>query len=304
MIALLLICALFGCNEEAQNESVASSESEKSDASEHQEEIKTIENGHIYGKITDKIEPDILVLESGTVRFKNDYGEKVYIVTDKYDDWNEDDEIEVLFTRFTPGNESNPTRIYADRIMVLELCAKPIVYFYPEEETVCSVELVLNGELTCTYPEYKENGWSNFVAYPDGTLVFPDGKSYYALYWEGIHNVEWDFSKGFCVSGEKTAEFLEWALDSLGLTRREANEFIIYWLPLMENNRYNVISFQTSAYTDSAVLNVTPTPDTLLRVFMTYYESDVAVDIEPQTLTPTERNGFTIVEWGGSKVER
>ena len=48
---------------------------------------------------------------------------------------------------------------------------------------------------------------------------------------------QYDLSKGFCVKGEDTAAFLEGALEQLGLTRREANEFIVYWLPLMEQNQ-------------------------------------------------------------------
>lgn len=179
---------------------------------------------------------------------------------------------------------------------------KPILYFYPEEPTVCSVELTLDGRLTCTYPDY-EKGWENFTAYPDGTLIFPDGKEYYALYWEGLQNTQWDFSKGFCVSGEDTITFLEWALAEQGLTAREANEFIIYWAPLMQENPYNVISFQTTAYTDTAVLRVTPSPDAILRVFMAYYPSSTQVEIQPQTFDGFEREGFTVVEWGGSKVE-
>ena len=70
----------------------------------------------------------------------------------------------------------------------------------------------------------------------------------------------------------------------------------------MENNEYNVISFQTSAYTDTTQLEITPAPDTLLRVFMAYYPSDTDVDIEPQSFAPATRNGFTVVEWGGSRV--
>ena len=70
----------------------------------------------------------------------------------------------------------------------------------------------------------------------------------------------------------------------------------------MEGNPYNVISFQTTAYTDTAVLEITPTPDTLIRVFMAYIPSDVAVDIPAQTFEAVERVGFTAVEWGGSHV--
>ena len=179
---------------------------------------------------------------------------------------------------------------------------KPIIYFYPEYPTVCSAKVELNGKLTCTYPEHGNEGWQNFTAYPDGTLIFPDGKEYYALYWEGIQNTKFDFSCGFCVRGEDTVEFLEWALAAQGLTRREANEFIMYWLPRMQENKYNVISFQTSAYTDTAALNITPVPDSILRVFMAYYPSSVEVDIEPQAFEPFIRDGFTVVEWGGTEI--
>jgi hypothetical protein len=180
---------------------------------------------------------------------------------------------------------------------------KPVIYLYPEAPTSVSVKLTLKGRLTCTYPDY-DKGWQDFTAHPDGTLIFPDGKEYYCLYWEGIQDTVWDFSKGFCVKGSDTAAFLEWALAEQGLTPREANEFIIYWLPLMQNNPYNVISFQTDAYTDTAVLEITPTPDSLLRVMMAYYPSDEAVEIAPQELAGFERDGFTVVEWGGSLVKK
>ena len=180
--------------------------------------------------------------------------------------------------------------------------AKPIIYLYPTTETVCSVKLDYNGTLTCTYPEY-ENGWDNFTAYPDGTLVFEDGRQYYALFWEGISNAEYDFSKGFCVKGSDTAEFLYDILKKAGLNDKETNEFIIYWLPRMQNNTYNLISFQTTAYTENAKLTVTPEPDTVIRVFMAYKPLQKPVEIEPQTIETPQRNGFTVVEWGGSEIK-
>ena len=178
---------------------------------------------------------------------------------------------------------------------------KPVIYLYPETPTEVSVKLTIDGKLTCTYPAY-DKGWDNFVAHPDGTLIFPDGKEYYCLYWEGIQNMDCDFTRGFCVRGEDTAAFLEWALTEQGLTPREANEFIIYWLPRMESNPYNVISFQPEAYTEGAVLEIAPNPDSLLRVFMAYYPTDEAVEIPAQEFTPFERVGFAVVEWGGCEL--
>ena len=176
--------------------------------------------------------------------------------------------------------------------------AKPVLYLYPEAETDVTVKLDYDGQLTCTYPAYRA-GWT-VTAEPDGTLTDEKGMTYNYLYWEGEADTAWDFTKGFCVRGEDTAAFLEDALSRLGLTRREANEFIIYWLPRMEANAWNLISFQGQNYTDSAKLTVSPAPDTVIRVFMAWKGLDAPVEIEPQTLTAPERTGFTVVEWGGS----
>ena len=178
---------------------------------------------------------------------------------------------------------------------------KPVLYLYPEEETLVSVKLDFNGELTSVYPAYRD-GWT-VIAQPDGTLTDPDtGREYYCLFWEGESDVDYDLSSGFVVPGEETAAFLEEALAQLGLTDREAQEFIIYWLPRMEDNSYNLISFQKERYTDNAVLTIDPAPDTLLRVFMAWKGLDEPVQVEPQELEPVERTGFTVVEWGGAQV--
>jgi len=178
---------------------------------------------------------------------------------------------------------------------------KPVIYLYPEEETEVSVKLDFNGELTSTYPAY-ENGW-NVIAQPDGTLTDPaTGREYYCLFWEGISYADYDLSEGFVVAGEDTEEFLEASLQKLGLTDQEANEFIIYWLPRMEHNAYNLISFQGVAYTESAVLTIDPAPDTLLRVFMVFKPLAEPIEIPTQELTAMERTGFTAVEWGGAEI--
>lgn len=183
----------------------------------------------------------------------------------------------------------------------LTTAAKPVIYLYPEQKTAVTATLDYDGELICTYPAY-DNGWK-VTASPDGTLTDGSGQSYNYLYWEGITDAQYDFSQGFCVPGQDTAAFLEDALSQLGLTRREANEFIVYWLPLMEGNPYNLISFQGEAYTRGAQLSISPAPDTMLRVFMAWQPMQESVEIEPQILTAPERTGFTVVEWGGSQVE-
>ena len=182
---------------------------------------------------------------------------------------------------------------------------KPVIYLYPEEETDVHVELELTeSDLATTYPKYN-NGW-DVTAYPDGTLLNKaDGSHHRYLFWDAVNcRTHFDFSKGFCVAGSDTESFLKEKLSDMGLTESEMNEFIVYWLPRMERNKYNLISFQDEAYTNSAKLHITPTPDSICRVFMTYVPLENEVDIEPQQLTSFDRNGFTVVEWGGCEIVR
>ena len=103
---------------------------------------------------------------------------------------------------------------------------KPVIYLYPEQAQEVYVQLELDGEFTCTYPEY-DNGWK-VKAYPDGTLRDQvTGKEYNYLFWEGTSETEYDLSRGFVVEGKDTAGFLEEKLAYLGLNEKERNEFIV-----------------------------------------------------------------------------
>ena len=199
----------------------------------------------------------------------------------------------------TVEEDNKTATVYPDAV-----AAKPVIYLYPEEETDVRVELELTeAELSTTYPKYN-NGW-DVTASPDGSILNKaDGTHHKYLFWDAVKcRTRFDFSEGFCVAGKDTESFLREKLTYMGLTEEEMNEFIVYWLPLMEHNAYNLISFQSEAYTNSAKLNITPTPDSLLRVFMAYVPLEEAVDIQPQQLQTFERKGFTVVEWGGSEIK-
>jgi hypothetical protein len=184
---------------------------------------------------------------------------------------------------------------------------KPVIYLYPETQTEVNVKLELDGKVTYSYPEYNNAiGWT-VTAKPDGQLTDKDGNKYPYLFWEGDIRIKPDLSKGFCVKGEDTESFLKDALRRLGLTDAEAADFIAYWCPEMQQNKYNIISFQTSRYEDVSGLIVSPEPDTVIRVNMLWYASDKPVDIAPQDLdaiNPVVRKDFTVVEWGGEEYKR
>lgn len=182
----------------------------------------------------------------------------------------------------------------------------PVIYVYGDEEDVI-VKLDLDGYLTVSYPAYDQaEGW-NVVASNDGTLTAKDGSQYRFLFWQADLFFEYDLSKGYCVRGEDTEAFLYMAAGELGLNEVEAADFVRYWLPEMECNAYNVITFQTDNFDEAARLSIKPNPDVILRVNMLWYASDEYVDIEAQDLSAialpvTERHGLTVIEWGGEKI--
>ncbi|MCH2042712.1 MAG: hypothetical protein MK212_01105 [Saprospiraceae bacterium] len=181
---------------------------------------------------------------------------------------------------------------------------KPIIYLYPEKEQLINVKMKLRqGKLVHTYPRYPEGeGWS-VQAKPNGELLDPKtGKSYYALYWEGATNYDFDCQEGFVVKGEEASAFLEEKLTILGLNRKELNEFMVYWLPKLEKNDYNFIHFAQAAYEDFAQMQIEPKPESLIRIFMLYQELDKPTELKEQVLQKVERKGFTVVEWGGAAL--
>lgn len=158
-------------------------------------------------------------------------------------------------------------------------------------------------KITCSYPEYKD-GW-NVIAKTDGTLVdVKTGRNLYALYWEGIHSEKCDFTEGFVVERKDTISFLEEKLELLGLNERESEEFIVYWLPRLQENKYNYIRFATMEEINKNMpLEFSVEPDTLIRVLMQYKPIDKYMEVKEQKLETPERKGFTVVEWGGTEIK-
>ena len=192
---------------------------------------------------------------------------------------------------FEPGEISNEN----------PATGKPVIYLYPEKETVVSVNLDFDGKITYTYPAIN-NGWK-VLAKPDGTLTnLADNSTHYYLFWEGTARPEWTYEKGFVVKGSETEKFLRENLAKMGLTPREYNDFITYWVPKMQENPYNLISFSGEEYSEIAKLTVYPEPDSLIRIHMMWKALDKPIEIEPQVLPTFERKGFTLVEWGGTEL--
>lgn len=183
---------------------------------------------------------------------------------------------------------------------------KPVIYFYPDATQQVSVQLNVTGQLGFTYPAYNQ-GW-NFTADPDGTIHMND-KEYDYLFWDGETHVNMqsvERFEGYLVQRDSLPTFFEAQLTAMGLNAREQEDFITYWCPRMQENETSYIHFMfNEEYESIATLNVTPKPDHLFRVFMLWSDG-AGIDpnaIQPQTIEPLNREGFTVVEWGGGQCD-
>jgi hypothetical protein len=234
--------------------------------------VITFNNGTVYNMVFTRTYLSMVSNDTS-------YGLKYYTETDGYDE----------FLDFAEGGPANP------------MTGKPVIYLYPEKETEVSVNLDFDGKLTYTYPALH-NGW-RVLAKPDGTLInLADNSTHYYLFWEGTARPKWTYEKGFVVKGSETEKFLRENLAKMGLTPREYNDFITYWVPKMQENKYNLISFSGAEYSEIAKLTVNPKPDSVIRIHMMWKALDEPIEIEPQVLPTYERKGFTLVEWGGTEL--
>ena len=178
---------------------------------------------------------------------------------------------------------------------------KPILYLYPTTKTDVTVDFAKPELLLSTYPKFHDE-W-RVTAEPSGELTDADHKQYYALYWDALNPDPDTFADGFYVTKDGAIGFLEKTLAQIGLTWREQDEFIMYWLPILEKNEQSIVRFKfTDELQRENAVNISPRSDAFLRVEIQVKKVDAPVGIPAQILPPTfERHGFTAVEWGGTE---
>ena len=182
------------------------------------------------------------------------------------------------------------------------LARKPVIYLYPEEPMDISVQLnIKESKFTTIYPKFnRKNSW-NVHAKPNGEILIKN-KKYPYLFWEAETYNPQEQNEGFLVTNENAEEFLEEKLEILGLNEKEKTDFITYWLPVLLRNKLSLCTFQSKKFFNNFELNISPKPDSLIRVFLTIKKLDTPVNIKEQNLESVERKGFTVIEWGGSEI--
>ncbi|MBI3510583.1 MAG: hypothetical protein HY064_07960 [Bacteroidetes bacterium] len=178
---------------------------------------------------------------------------------------------------------------------------KPVIYLYPEKTENISVKINSPFPLTFSEPFYND-GWK-VSASADGKLTNNADagreKNYPYLFYEASDDHDYSFEKGFVVSGDSSRIFLENILPQMGLLPVEYDEFISYWVPMMEKNKLNLITSPNEEHAQLVKLDIDPAPQTSIRVFMLFKSVPERISICPRNFTAVPRKGFTVVEWGG-----
>ncbi|MFH1631845.1 MAG: hypothetical protein ABIA47_02360 [bacterium] len=179
-------------------------------------------------------------------------------------------------------------------------CGKPVIYLYPESKTRIDVQLAPQGGFSVTEPEYGD-GWS-VIAYPDGNLKnLADGENYPYLFWEGRGDLYSEPENYWVVPQGAVPKFLTKTLARLGLNGQETNDFMEFWVPRMQEADWYKIGFHGTEVMDAiAPMSLSVEPDTVIRILMDYSELDAPILSNPPFVLPApEREGFTVIEWGG-----
>ncbi|MBI2021432.1 hypothetical protein HYS93_00945 [Candidatus Daviesbacteria bacterium] len=180
------------------------------------------------------------------------------------------------------------------------LC-KPAIYLYPQQKQRVNVRVKTLGYLTYTDPIYpKETGWIA-TAYPDGKIE-TNQKTYPYLYYES--KVEDKFIKkpdqGFVVKFDKLAETFDFLLPKLGLDPNQTKDFKDYWTKALAYSPYYFVGVMSQNEVDQIEpLEVSPKPDTVIRVRLYFQALDSQIQVSLPILITPQKSGFSLVEWGG-----
>ena len=179
---------------------------------------------------------------------------------------------------------------------------KPVIYLYPKKPMDISVQLNLkNSNFSTIYPKFNEKNTWNVHAKPNGDIILND-RTYPYLFWEADSYDLKDSNEGFIVTEENAEKFLEEKLEILGLNEKERADFIVFWLPHLIKNKLSLCTFQSKKFFDNFELNITPKPDTVIRIYFSIKKLDSPINVKEQKLESVERKGYTVIEWGGFKL--
>jgi len=180
---------------------------------------------------------------------------------------------------------------------------KPVLYFYPVDTTELKLIMHFSGDLSFSWPEYK-NGW-NITVYPNSDILnHTDSTKYKYLFWEGTYKLPElsSVKDGFYIVKNELPGFLLEKLALIGFNYGEINDFITYWIPILKREKYFVHFMTGSECNQVASYDFSKKPDSFVRTIVLFIDAEkINAGKQEQVLKPATRKGFVVTEWGGAE---
>lgn len=190
------------------------------------------------------------------------------------------------------GNDTDTIMkpIYDD-IMVY----KPNIYIYPTYNlNLCvKISFPMGGEIVESIPSYSEQWCVNV----DTSGKIDDQYDY--LFYESKQPNTFQYKKGWCVARNDLKSFFENNMKQYNFSNAEINDFIDYWMPLLDENDYYLVYPQTNDIIDGIIkLDFSIQPNHVSRLFYGVVGVDDYTEIEEPKIESFKRDGFHVIEWG------
>ncbi|MBP0970128.1 MAG: hypothetical protein J5744_08290 [Oscillospiraceae bacterium] len=176
---------------------------------------------------------------------------------------------------------------------------KPNIYLYSDEETEAKVTFGVPQWLRVSDPLYEDSWQARVMG--DGSLVMENGLEYGYLFYES-ETQPFYFQKetGWRICAESRQEQFRSILEAYGFNEKETEDFLEFWVTRLDSGEDYVMYPQKTEIVDLAMpLTVEPTCDSVFRLWFTFEKASDTADIREPEIISIERNGFTLVEWGG-----
>ena len=173
---------------------------------------------------------------------------------------------------------------------------KPNIYIYPTQSIKLDVYLSfpMGGSVVQSIPQY-ENGWS--VSLDTSGLI--DNEYHYLFYECQVPNL-FQKEKGWIIKKENLEAFFRENLTQTGFIEPEIEDFIEYWIPILNYSSEYILYPQYSKDILPLIeLTLSKQPKCMLRYFYLIEENLKGIStLESPTIPDFNRNGFTVAEWG------
>lgn len=180
--------------------------------------------------------------------------------------------------------------------------SKPAIYLYSPKQQSVDLKISPRGQITTSLPTYPLGGWRGLETNSNGSITYLN-QTYPYLYYEANTVGYTKPTQGWVIQRGGFASFMKEILPQLGLQGREIDDFINYWSSRIKfkPEPYLLVSFINPAQIETVdPLFVFPKPKTTIRVRVYLKPLLTPLAASPiELVKPSQRQGFTLVEWGG-----